>query len=131
VTVETIVADLYEETVKALIAGTDIEIRHPFVGLLNAKASLHVRLPSELGAPEAISAKVFWKMRVSALSGSRGNPTMSRFEMPLGDGALAVAYHTVETARSSCFTRGAQELSSLGYGSRLAHTVPRSVATQW
>ena len=34
----------------------------------------------------------------------RDNPAMSRFEMPLGDGALAVAYYKV-VAGSSCSTR--------------------------
>ena len=29
----------------------------------------------------------------------RDNPAMSRFEMPLGDGALAVAYYKVEDGR--------------------------------
>jgi uncharacterized protein len=42
----------------------------------------------------------------------RDNPAMSRFEMPLGDGALAVAYYKVEDGRVV-----------LGYGSRLAHGV--------
>jgi hypothetical protein len=34
----------------------------------------------------------------------RDNPAMSRFEMPLGDSAPAVAYYKVEDW-SSCFTR--------------------------
>ena len=49
---------------------------------------------------------------------------MSRFEMPLGDGALAVAYYEVEDGRVVLLhTQVPQELSGLGYGSRLAHGV--------
>ena len=54
----------------------------------------------------------------------RDNPAMSRFEMPLGDGALAVAYYKVEDGRVVLLhTEVPQELSGLGYGSRLAHGV--------
>ena len=54
----------------------------------------------------------------------RDNPAMSRFEMPLGDGALAVAYYKVEDGRVVLLhTQVPQELSGLGYGSRLAHGV--------
>jgi uncharacterized protein len=54
----------------------------------------------------------------------RDNPTMSRFEMSLGDGALAVAYYKVEDGRVVLLhTEVPQELSGLGYGSRLAHGV--------
>ena len=35
----------------------------------------------------------------------RDNPSISRFEMSLGDGALAVVYYKVEDAGSSCSTR--------------------------
>jgi predicted GNAT family acetyltransferase len=49
---------------------------------------------------------------------------MSRFEMPLGDGALAVAYYNIEGGRVVLLhTEVPQELSGLGYGSRLAHGV--------
>ena len=52
------------------------------------------------------------------------NPNMSRFEMPLGDGALAVAYYKVEDGRVVLLhTEVPQELSGQGYGSRLAHGV--------
>ena len=54
----------------------------------------------------------------------RDNPAMGRFEMPLGDGALAVAYYKVEDGRVVLLhTEVPQELSGLGYGSRLAHGV--------
>ena len=54
----------------------------------------------------------------------RDNPAMSRFEMPLGDGALAVAYYRAEDGRVVLLhTEVPQELSGLGYGSRLAHGV--------
>ena len=54
----------------------------------------------------------------------RDNPSMSRFEMPLGDGALAVAYYKVEDGRVVLLhTEVPQELSGLGYGSRLARGV--------
>ena len=54
----------------------------------------------------------------------RDNPSMSRFEMPLGDGALAVAYYKVEDERVVLLhTEVPQERSGLGYGSRLAHGV--------
>jgi hypothetical protein len=54
----------------------------------------------------------------------RDNPAMSRFEMPLGDGALAVAYYKLEDGRVVLLhTEVPQELSGLGYGSRLAHGV--------
>jgi len=44
--------------------------------------------------------------------------------MPLGDGALAVAYYKVEDGRVVLLhTEVPQELSGLGYGSRLAHGV--------
>ena len=49
---------------------------------------------------------------------------MSRFEMPLGDGALAVAYYEVEDGRVVLLHMEVpQELSGLGYGSRLARGV--------
>jgi len=54
----------------------------------------------------------------------RDNPAMSRFEMPLGDGALAVAYYKVEDGRVVLLhTEVPQERSGLRYGSRLAHGV--------
>ncbi len=54
----------------------------------------------------------------------RDNPAMSRFEMPLGGGALAVAYYKLEDGRVILHhTEVPQELSGLGYGSRLAHGV--------
>ena len=54
----------------------------------------------------------------------RDNPSMSRFEMPLGDGALAVAHYKVEDVRVVLLhTEVPQELSGLGYGSRLAHGI--------
>jgi len=54
----------------------------------------------------------------------RDNPAMSRFEMPLGDTALAVAYYKVEDGRVVVLhTEVPQELSGLGYGSLLAHGV--------
>jgi predicted GNAT family acetyltransferase len=44
--------------------------------------------------------------------------------MRLGDGALAVAYYKVEDGRIVLLhTEVPQELSGLGYGSRLAHGV--------
>ncbi|WP_246676200.1 N-acetyltransferase [Mesorhizobium sp. B2-3-2] len=44
--------------------------------------------------------------------------------MPLGDGALAVAYHKVEDGRVALLhTDVPQERSGQGYGSRLAHGV--------
>jgi hypothetical protein len=47
---------------------------------------------------------------------------MSRFEMPLADGTLAVAYYEVEDGRVvPLHTEVPQELSGLGHGSRLAH----------
>ena len=52
------------------------------------------------------------------------NPAMHRFEMPLGVSALAVAYYKVEDGRVVLLhTEVPQELSGLGYGSRLAHGV--------
>ena len=54
----------------------------------------------------------------------RNNPAMSRFEMPLGDGALAVAYYKVDDGRVVLIhTEVPQELSGLGYGLRLAQGV--------
>jgi predicted GNAT family acetyltransferase len=55
----------------------------------------------------------------------RDNPSMSRFEMPLGCGGLAVAYYKVEDGRRVVLlhTEVPQALSGLGYGSRLAHGV--------
>ena len=54
----------------------------------------------------------------------RDNPAMSRFEMPLSDGALAVAYYKVEDGRVVLLhTEVPQELSGQGYRSRLAHGV--------
>src|SRR5262249_8391455 len=54
----------------------------------------------------------------------RDNPAMGRFEMPLGDRALAVAYYNVEDGRVVLLhTEVPQELSRQGYGSRLAHDV--------
>jgi predicted GNAT family acetyltransferase len=52
------------------------------------------------------------------------NPAMHRFEMPLGVSALAVAYYKVEDGRVVLLhTEVPQELSGLGYGTRLAHGV--------
>ena len=49
---------------------------------------------------------------------------MHRFEMPLGVSALAVAYYKVEDGRVVLLhTEVPQELSGLGYGTRLAHGV--------
>jgi predicted GNAT family acetyltransferase len=57
-------------------------------------------------------------------SNVRDNPAMCRFEMPLGDGAIAVAYYKVEDGRVVLLhTEVPQELSGMGYGSRLAHGV--------
>ncbi|MGY3578890.1 GNAT family N-acetyltransferase [Bradyrhizobium sp. USDA 4504] len=54
----------------------------------------------------------------------RDNPAMSRFEMPLGGGLLAVAYYKIEDGRVVLLhTEVPQELSGQGYGSRLAHGV--------
>jgi predicted GNAT family acetyltransferase len=54
----------------------------------------------------------------------RDNPAMSRFEMPVGDGAIAVAYYRVEDGRVVLLhTEVPQELTGVGYGSRLAHGV--------
>ena len=54
----------------------------------------------------------------------RDDPAMSRFEMPLGDGVLAVAYYKVEDGRVVLLhAEVPQELSGLGQGSRLAHGV--------
>jgi uncharacterized protein len=54
----------------------------------------------------------------------RDNPAMSRFEMPLGGSLLAVAYYKIEDGRVVLLhTEVPQELSGLGYGSRLAHGV--------
>jgi predicted GNAT family acetyltransferase len=49
---------------------------------------------------------------------------MSRFEMPLGHGALAVPYYKIEDGRVVLLhTEVPQELSGLGYGSRLVDGV--------
>ncbi|SIO64408.1 Predicted acetyltransferase, GNAT superfamily [Bradyrhizobium erythrophlei] len=54
----------------------------------------------------------------------RDNSAISRFEMPLSDGALAVACYKVEDGRIVLLhTEVLQEPSGLGYGSRLAHGV--------
>lgn len=54
----------------------------------------------------------------------RDNPALGRFEMPIGDNALAVAYYKVEDGRVVLLhTEIPQELSGLGYGSSLAHGV--------
>ena len=54
----------------------------------------------------------------------RDNPAMSRFEMPVGDGGIAVAYYKVEDGRVVLLhTEVPQELTGVGYGSRLAHGV--------
>lgn len=54
----------------------------------------------------------------------RDNTAMSRFELPLDGGAVAVAYYKVEDGRIVLLhTEVPQELSGLGYGSRLAHGV--------
>ena len=54
----------------------------------------------------------------------RDNPARSRFEMPLGDGALAVAYYKVEHGQVVLLhTEVPQELSGQGHGSRLADGV--------
>ena len=53
----------------------------------------------------------------------RDNPNMSRFEMPWAT-SLAVAYYKGEDGRVVLLhTEVPQELSGLGYGSRLAHGV--------
>ena len=58
------------------------------------------------------------------VSDIRDSPAMSRFEMPPDDGALAVPYYEVEDGRVVLLhTEARQELSGLGYGSRLAHGV--------
>ena len=44
-------------------------------------------------------------------------------EMPLGDGALAVAYQKVEDGRIVLLHTEVPQESGLGYGSRLAHGV--------
>src|SRR5262245_54700840 len=50
----------------------------------------------------------------------RDNRAMSRFEMPVGDGAIAVAYYKVEDGRVVLLhTEVPQELSGREYGSRL------------
>ena len=57
---------------------------------------------------------------------------MSRFEMPLGEGALAVAYYKVEDERVVLLhTEVPQERSGLGYGSRLAHGVFEVLRRDW
>ena len=48
----------------------------------------------------------------------RDNPAMSRFEMPLADGAIAVAYYKIEDGVVLLHTEVPQELSGLGYGLR-------------
>ncbi|MDX8495763.1 GNAT family N-acetyltransferase [Mesorhizobium sp. VK22B] len=54
----------------------------------------------------------------------RDNVAMSRFEMSFSGDALAVAYYKVEDGRVVLLhTEVPQELSGLGYGSRLAHGV--------
>jgi predicted GNAT family acetyltransferase len=54
----------------------------------------------------------------------RDNPALSRFEMPLEGGAMAVSYYKVEGGRVLLLhTEVPQELSGRGYGSRLAHGV--------
>jgi predicted GNAT family acetyltransferase len=54
----------------------------------------------------------------------RDNPPMSRFELFLGDGALATAYYKVEDGRVVLLhTEVPQEFSGLGHGSRLARGV--------
>jgi predicted GNAT family acetyltransferase len=57
----------------------------------------------------------------------RDNSAMSRFEMPVGDGAIAVAYYKVEDDRVVLLhTEVPQELSGQGYGSnwRMAFSNP-------
>jgi hypothetical protein len=47
----------------------------------------------------------------------RDNPAMRRFEMPVGDGAIAVAYYKVEDGRVVLLhTEVPQELSGLAWG---------------
>lgn len=54
----------------------------------------------------------------------RDNAAMKRFEMSLSGDALAVAYYKIEDGRVVLLhTEVPQELSGLGYGSRLAHGV--------
>lgn len=54
----------------------------------------------------------------------RDNPTTSRFEMLLADGALAVVCYTIEDGRVVLLHTGVpQELFGLGHGPRLAHGV--------
>jgi predicted GNAT family acetyltransferase len=49
---------------------------------------------------------------------------MNRFEMPVGDDAMAVTYYKVEDGRVVLLhTEVPQELSGLGYGSQLADGV--------
>jgi hypothetical protein len=52
------------------------------------------------------------------------NPAMSRFEMPIGEDALAVSYYKIEDGRVVLLhTEVPHELSGQGYGSKLAHGV--------
>jgi uncharacterized protein len=75
-------------------------------------------------AYEPANVSVDERRRQKVESDIRDNPAMSRFEMPLGDGALAVAYYKIEDGRVVLLhTEVPQELSGLGYGSRLAHGV--------
>jgi uncharacterized protein len=84
------------------------------------RASCLVAQPSDDQRPATDEGELAMKVE----SDIRDNPAMSRFEMPLADGALAVAYHEVEDGRVVLLhTEVPQELSGLGYGSRLAHGV--------
>lgn len=54
----------------------------------------------------------------------RDNPAMSRFEMPIGEGAVAVSYYKVEDGRVYLLhTEVPQEFSGQGKGSALARGV--------
>jgi hypothetical protein len=58
---------------------------------------------------------------ITAGNAAWDNPAMHRFEMPLGDGALAVAYYKVQDVPVLLLhSEVPQELRGLGYGSRLA-----------
>jgi predicted GNAT family acetyltransferase len=84
------------------------------------RASRLAAQPSDDQRPATDEGELAMKVE----SDIRDNPAMSRFEMPLGDGALAVAYYKVEDGRVVLLhTEVPQELSGLGYGSRLAHDV--------
>jgi predicted GNAT family acetyltransferase len=99
--------------------------RAVFLGFLSSapeknRASRLVAQPSDDLRPAIDEGELAMKVE----SDIRDNPAMSQFEMPLGDGALAVVYYKVEDGRVVLLhTEVPQELSGLGYGSRLAHGV--------